>query len=140
MDILSSGADAQLGQGCHGGTGAGAAGPCLAAAALPHTHLQVGGIHHLHKLGVDALREVFVVLKARADLLQLQAVHLRHNGHAMGVAHADAGHPPQVLFHLQGQVYQRSFAHVHGGQRRRHGGVGTHLHLPQPLAHAGNGL
>ena len=51
----------------------------------PHAHLQVGGIHHLHKLGVDALREVFVVLKARADLLQLQAVHLRYNGHAVGL-------------------------------------------------------
>ena len=34
MDILPGGADAQLGQGRHGGAGAGAAGPGLAAAAL----------------------------------------------------------------------------------------------------------
>ena len=36
MDILPGVADAQLGQGRHGGTGAGAAGPGLAAAAFPH--------------------------------------------------------------------------------------------------------
>ena len=76
MDVLACRADAKLGQGRHGGAGAGAAGPGLAAAAFPHPHLQVGGIHHLHEFGVDALREVGVMLERRADGFQLQAVHI----------------------------------------------------------------
>ena len=140
MDVLACRADAKLGQGRHGGAGSGAAGPCLAAAALPHPHLQVGGIHHLHELGVDALREVCVVLKGRTDLFQLQAVHILHHGHTVGVAHTDAGHMPRFAVHGQFFVHKRFFAHVHSRQAGRHGTVSAHLHLPQARTLVGDGL
>ena len=83
----------------------------------PHPHLQVGGVHHLHELGVDALREVCVVLKGPGRWLP-----------ASGCPHP----PPMVtqwglptLMQVtatglpstsRGQIHQRPFAHVHGGQ------------------------
>ena len=140
MDILPGGADAQLGQSRHGGAGAGAAGPGLAAAAFPHPHLQVGGIHHLHELGVDALREVGVMLERRADGFQLQAVHILHHDHAVGVAHADAGHLPHFSLYGERLIHQRAFAHVDGRQVGRQGAVSAHLHLPQLCALPGNAL
>ena len=42
MDILPGGADAQLGQGRHGGAGAGAAGPGLAAACTNSVLMRSG--------------------------------------------------------------------------------------------------
>ena len=127
-------------RGGHRGAGAGAAGPGLAAAALPHPHLQVGAVHELDELGVDPLREVRVGLERRADGLQLEAVHLRHKGDAVGVAHADAGDLPVLAVHRQRAADQRPFAHVHGGQVGGAGGIGPHLHLPQLLAHPGQRL
>ena len=100
----------------------------------------MGGVHHFHKLGVDPLREVRVVFKGRADLFQLQAVYLRHHGHAVGIAHADAGHLPAFALHFQRAVHQRALAHVHGRQGRGHGGVLAHFHLPQPRSHPGHRL
>ena len=100
----------------------------------------VGGIHHLHELGVDALREVCVVLKGRADLFQLQAVHILHHGHAVGVAHTDAGHMPRFAVRGQFFVHKRFFAHVHSRQAGRHGTVSAHLHLPQLCALSADAL
>ena len=100
----------------------------------------MGGIHHLHKLGVDALREVCVVLKAGADLFQLQAVHILYHGHAVRIAHADAGHLPVFPVHSQGLIHKCAVSHVHRRQVGRHGTVGPHLHLPQARALAGDVL
>ena len=81
-----------------------------------------------------------MILERRADVLELQAVHIVHDGDAVGVAHADAGDAPGPVLHGEGAVHQRAFAHIHGGQSRRHGGVSAHLHLPELAALAGDGL
>ena len=80
------------------------------------------------------------MLKGRADLLQPQGIHIRHNGHTVGVAHIDAGDPPEVIVHFQWDIHQRCTSHVHSGQVGGQSAVGPHLHLPQSLAPAGDGL
>ena len=40
-----------------------------------------------------------------ADLLQPQGIHIRHNGHTVGVAHIDAGDPPEVIVHHSDSGY-----------------------------------
>ena len=81
-----------------------------------------------------------MMLKGRADLLQPQGIHIRHNGHTVGVAHIDAGDPPEVIVHFQWDIHQRCTSHVHSGQVGGQSAVGPHLHLPQSLAPAGDGL
>ena len=136
VDIHPRRDQTQLGQGRHRGTGPGAAGPGLAAAPLPHPHFDAAGVQQLDKLGVDLLGEVGMLLKGRADGLQVQGVHVLHHRHTVGVAHTDAGDLPALAGGLQGAADQGSLPHVHGGQVRRHGAVAAHLHLPQPRAAA----
>ena len=81
-----------------------------------------------------------MVLKGRADLFQLQAVHILHHSHTVGVAHTDAGHMPRFAVHGQFFVHKRFFAHVYSRQAGRHGTVSAHLHLPQARTLVGDGL
>ena len=81
-----------------------------------------------------------MVLERRADVFQLQAVHILHHSHAVRVAHADAGHVPILAFHGQDLVHQCILTHIHGGQVGGHGAVSAHLHLPQARALMGDGL
>ena len=96
--------------------------PSLAAAAFPHPHLQVGGIHHLHELGVDALREVGVMLERRAAWLPASGCP-HPPPRSRSRATLDAGHLPHFSLYGERLIHQRAFAHVDGRQVGRQGAV-----------------
>ena len=79
--------------GCNGcRTGTRTACPGLTATALPDTHFELVVTQYIDKLGVDALGESGVVLKVRADLLEVQTVYiLLLEQDAVRVAHTDRG-------------------------------------------------
>ena len=73
-------------------TGTRSACPGLTAAALPDTHLELVVTQYIDELGVDALGESRVVLKVRADLLEIQTVYIfLLKQDAVRVAHTDRG-------------------------------------------------
>src|SRR5262249_1905240 len=71
--------------------GAGAAGPGLAGAALPHPHAYLAGTENFHELGIDAIGKERMMLEARAEFFQIQTIGIVGVEHAMGIAHRDAG-------------------------------------------------
>ena len=96
--------------------------------------------HHLDELGVHMLGEGRVVLKAGADALQIQRLHILHQRHAMGVAHGESSHLPGLALHRNGPVDHRVRSKaLHRHQSRLEFG-GAHLHLPDALAPAGKVL
>ena len=132
-DILPGIAQAQLGGGRHTGAGAGAAGPGLSAAPFPHPHLEPVRSKGLDKLGVDLPGEIGMLLKGGADGRKVQAVHVGHHHHTVGVAHTDTGDAPVAPRGMKRTVHQRAGPHVHSGQAVGQQAVPAHLHLPQPL-------
>ena len=94
-----------------------AACPRLAAAALPDAHGQLIFPVHAHELGVDALGKVPVVLKHGPDLLQIERIGIVNKGHAVGIAHGDAGDAVLPAPHLERDAYGALAGKVCGNVR-----------------------
>src|SRR5512135_2223528 len=71
--------------------GAGAAGPGLTRAPLPHAHFYFARAEDLDELRVHPLGKKRVVLEARSKLFQIQRIDVVEIEHAVRVAHGNAG-------------------------------------------------
>ena len=57
-------------------------------------------VDHLNKLGVDPVREANVILKGRADLFQVKAVHIIYVDDGVRISHGNCSH--MILFSVNG--------------------------------------
>ena len=67
--------------------GAGAAGKCLSGSSFPDPHLNGVIVQYLDKFCVDSVRKIFVMLKFRADLLNVQILHIVQKDNRMRISH-----------------------------------------------------
>jgi hypothetical protein len=79
------------------GAGAGAAGPCDAAAAFPGAHFHLAGGDDLDPVGVDAVGEGLVMLDGGSDAGEIDGIDIGHVDDGVGVAHRDEGHVYQLI-------------------------------------------
>src|SRR3989442_649842 len=90
--------------GHRGRAGARTTGPCLPSTTLPNSHSDCIGLKHFDEFRVDALGKKWMVLEARADALQIQAVQIIQIKHAVRIPHRDASDLIRSSIHFQWMV------------------------------------